>query len=94
MSAAISTSKNIRQKKVRLSKSMLKINNEDLEILYMLEKIKDDLDNLHNSFDQVTEPVLIDSCIFEIQSLHMKYKYYLQKCKERGLVAHGSSNSF
>lgn len=94
MSAAISTNRNIRQKKLRFSKSALKVKNEDLEILYMLEKIKDDLDNLHNSFDQVTEPVLIDSCIFEIQSLNMKYKYYLQKCKERGLVAHGTSYVF
>lgn len=94
MSAAISTSRNIKQKKIKLAKSALEVKNEDLEILYMLEKIKGDLDNLHNSYNQVTEPVLIDSLIYEIQSLNMKYQFYLQKCKERGLAAHGSMYDF
>ncbi|GHU76623.1 hypothetical protein FACS1894188_09430 [Clostridia bacterium] len=63
-----------------------KFRKEDIEILKMLEKIKSELRELHSNFDQVTEPVLIDSCIFEIQSLNMKYQYYHKACKERGIA--------
>ncbi|MDR3092278.1 MAG: YaaL family protein [Clostridiales bacterium] len=63
----------------------IKLKKDDAEILSTLEKIRAQLNELHKSFDQVTEPALIDSCIFEIQSLNMKYKYYYNQCKQRGL---------
>ena len=59
---------------------------EDILILTTLEKLKKDLDNIHSSLDSVTDPTLIDSFIFEMNALHMRYKFYLQACKEKGLA--------
>jgi len=59
---------------------------EDIFILTTLERLKKDLDNIHSSLNSVTDPTLIDSFIFEMNALHMRYKFYLQVCKEKGLV--------
>ena len=66
-----------------------KISEEDLEIVTNLEKTKRDLVDVHESFENATDPALVDSFIYEILSLNMKYKYFHQLCKERGLVAEG-----
>ncbi len=50
-----------------------------------LAKLKRELDFLHRGFDMATDPILIDSYIYEIMSVNMKYKFYLKLCKERGL---------
>jgi len=59
---------------------------EDLFIVSEITTLKQDLDCLHNRFDQAIDPVLIDSIIFEIQAVQMKYMYYLGLCKEKGIV--------
>lgn len=65
------------------------LSKEDIIIVSILEKLKNDLDYAHNGLDQVIDPILIDSYIFEINSINMKYKYYLNLCKERNLIADG-----
>lgn len=62
-----------------------KISPEDRDVAKILEQLKTDLDFLYNSFDHVTDPILIDGYIYEIMALQMKYKYYLRLCKNRGL---------
>ena len=62
---------------------------EEMEILMMLTKLKTELDDLHNHFDNTTDPVLIDSYVYEIMALHMKYKYYSRLCREKGIVGMG-----
>jgi len=59
---------------------------EDLRILKTLDQIKDDLSLAHQNFDETTNETLIDVYIYEIKSLHMKFKYYHEICKERGLI--------
>ncbi len=66
-----------------------KISNDDLEIVVSLEKLKKEINYLHSALNYVTDPTLIDSFIFETLALNMRYKYYLNLCKERGLVAEG-----
>ena len=78
---AIYTSKNF------FRKVNAHIAEEDLEILENLEILKQELNHLHNSIDYLTEPLLIDSCIYEIQSLNMRYQFYMQLCRQRGLAA-------
>ncbi len=58
---------------------------EDKSIIMVLENLKSNLDMKHNQFEFITEPLLIDSCIYEISALQNKYSYYLKLCKERGL---------
>lgn len=70
-------------------KEMLKypIIEDDKSIKKAVETLRWELEDLHNMFDQVTEPMLVDSIIYEIQSVQLRYAYYLDLCKERGIVA-------
>ena len=61
---------------------------EDKEILEILVMLKEDLDYVHHCLDITTEPILIDSYIYEIQSINMRYQFYMQQCKERGLSSY------
>ncbi|MDR2166964.1 MAG: YaaL family protein [Clostridiales bacterium] len=60
---------------------------EDVSILATLEKLQGDLANIHRSLDAVTDPDLIDSFIYEMNAINMRYKFYLQMCKDKGLVS-------
>jgi len=56
---------------------------EELEITKALEDLKRELDQLYNQFDFTTDPALIDGCIYSIKAANSKYKFYLDRCKER-----------
>jgi len=79
-------------KKLALKKQKGKIQEEDVLILSALEKIKEDLDNIYKSLDVVTDPVLIDSFIYEMNALNMRYKFYLEMCKKRGIISTSAIN--
>ena len=59
----------------------------DTAIIATLEKLKKDLDTIHSSLDSVTDPILIDSFIYEMNAVNMRYKFYLKMCKEKGLIS-------
>jgi len=59
---------------------------EDVRILKTLDQIKEALELAHQNFDETTNDTLIDVYVYEIKSLHMKFKYYHEICKARGLV--------
>ncbi|MCL1936143.1 MAG: YaaL family protein [Defluviitaleaceae bacterium] len=90
---AIDTSRIIEEKRrpIKSGRKLRKINShilqEDLEILEILETLKEDLTYIHACLDEITEPLLIDSYIFEVQAINKKYQFYLQLCKARGLAA-------
>ena len=69
-----------RQKNQNLSR-------DDVFIITTLEKLKKDLESTHHALDNVTDPDLIDSYVFELNAINMRYKVYLQMSKDRGLVA-------
>jgi len=58
----------------------------DEEILTTIESLREELSMLHNRFDQAIAPMLIDSLIYEIQAVHIRYEYYLNLCKERKIT--------
>lgn len=72
-------------KKVRRTKG------NDPDTKAMLRKLKADLDYLHSGFDTVTDPVMIDSLIYEIMSVNMKYKFFLDKCRAESNIDQGGS---
>lgn len=74
-------------RKKTLKSTKQRLSEEDTEIVCILERLKRDLKDMHNNLDYITDPILIDSCIYEIMSIHMRYQYYLKLCKEKGLVA-------
>jgi len=63
------------------------LSEEDQTVLQTLEELKRDLDLIHRTLDVVTDPILIDSFIYEMNAKNVRYKYYLNLCKEKGLVA-------
>lgn len=66
-----------------------KVNNESEEekLLKNIEIAKRALQNAYNNFDVVTDPDLIDSCIYEVKAKQMKYQYLISQAKEMNLIA-------
>jgi hypothetical protein len=61
---------------------------EDEEIIEAVNVIRRELDFLHNRYDNTSDAILIESLIYEIKAAHMKYQYYLNLCKDKGIVCH------
>jgi len=59
---------------------------EDMAILNTLDKIKHELAQAYQNFDEAVDDTLIDVYIYEMKALNMKFKYYSDMCKARGLV--------
>ena len=63
------------------------ISEEDHEIVAELNMLNDEIKSLHSGLDNTTDPALIDAYIYEIKALNMRYKYYLEICKQKGIAA-------
>jgi hypothetical protein len=55
--------------------------NKNKELIEHLKNLEYDLNCIHNRFNYVTEPLLIDSYSYELLSLHKKYQFYLKELK-------------
>lgn len=51
-------------------------------LLEHIEKTKSELDCAYSNFENATDPDLIDSSIYQLQSIQMRYKFLL-KCAKR-----------
>ena len=60
---------------------------DDQSIKLAIKVLRREIDDLHNMFDQATEFMLIDSIIYEMQAVQLRYMYYLELCKQRGIVS-------
>ena len=68
-------------------RSKNELSEEDKTILQTIDQIQADLDSIYKSLDFATDPALIDSFIFEMNALNMRYKFYLEECRQRGIIA-------
>ena len=57
---------------------------EEKEIFGNLHNLGSQLSLLHDQYDFLTDPALIDGCIYEIKSVQMKYTYYVRLCRKHG----------
>jgi len=48
-----------------------------------ISNIRDSLENAYSSFDSISDPLLMDACIFEINSLRARYNHALRSAKEK-----------
>ena len=71
----------------RKGREMRGLCKDDVFIVTTLEKLQKALENAHHALDNVTDPDLIDSYVFELNAINMRYKVYLQMSKERGIVS-------
>lgn len=62
------------------------INEEEL-LLNNIKIAKRALDTAYSNFDVVTEPELIDSCIYEVKAMQLKYEYLINQAKQMNIIA-------
>ena len=51
-------------------------------LLEDLARTKQDLEQAYANFEHVVEPDLIDSCIYQLNAVQMKYKFLLGRAKQ------------
>ena len=59
---------------IRLQRALLKA-----ELEAELRQVQMDMNTAYSQFDQVTDPELIDSCIYEVNAGWKRYSYLLRK---------------
>lgn len=57
---------------------------ERRELLYAIKNTREQLSRARISFDNVSDPDLVDATIYEINSLQAHYSYLLRRAKEQG----------
>lgn len=60
-------------------------NKEHRDLLSDLAKTKTDLDIAYSNFENVIDPDLIDSCIYELNAVQKKYKFLYERVKQHEL---------
>jgi len=58
----------------------------DLEIVAALNEASSDMAYIHSCFDYITDELLIDCLIYELKAVSLRHKYFLNLCKEKGIV--------
>lgn len=58
---------------------------ERRDLLSDLAKTKADLDLAYSNFENVIDPDLIDSCIYELNAVQKKYKFLYERVKQQDL---------
>jgi hypothetical protein len=58
---------------------------ERKELISDLAKTKADLDLAYSNFENVLDPDLIDSCIYELNAVQKKYKFLYERVKQQDL---------
>jgi hypothetical protein len=89
MAAAIASGKKTSTFSKIFGKKQKRLTREDMEIVAALEAVKADMEFLHNCFEHTTDAILVDSLVYELKAANLKYQYYLNMCKEKGIV-HGT----
>lgn len=54
---------------------------KDDPLLFELAKTKIELETAYSNFENVTDPDLIDSSIYEVNAVQQRYKYLLRQIK-------------
>jgi hypothetical protein len=73
-------------KKIKQKNKTDALSAEDEQIIIAFNTVKGDLDNLHNRYDQTTDPLMLESIIYELKAANLRFMYYLNLCKDRGIV--------
>lgn len=71
--------------KERLKRQEQEDNHEKEKLLLDIKKVSGQIDRIETCFQMTCDEDLIDSCIYELESLHARYRYLLRKAKELGI---------
>jgi len=70
-----------------ISTKSRELNLEDMEIVAALNEATGDMAFIHSCFDHITEELLIDCLIYELKAVSLRHKFFLNLCKEKGIVS-------
>ncbi len=56
---------------------------EEYDIVLAIEKIKSDIVCVQKILDNITDPILIDSFLFEEKALNLRFQYYINLCRDK-----------
>jgi hypothetical protein len=51
-------------------------------LMYEIAKTQKDLESAYQSFENVIDPDLIDSCIYEVNAIQHRYRFLLREAKK------------
>lgn len=63
-------------------------NNMKRQLINDLMQVHDELQQTRNYFDLVNDLDLIESCIYQMESLETKYNYLLKEARKKGIQCH------
>jgi len=75
------------ERRIKTQKISGTLISEEREIIEALEDLKRELNILYAQFNFMTDPSLIDGCIYDIKAANAKYTFYLNRCKEKSIKA-------
>lgn len=68
------------------SKTILRDEMKPHPLIIAIRQVCESIDVVQNRFEQETDPDLIESSIYELQSLRAKYRYLLRTARKEGIV--------
>lgn len=54
-------------------------------LLDQIEQVRAHLEQMQNTFDTLTDHDLIESCIYQMESLEVRYNYLLKQARKQGI---------
>lgn len=66
----------------------------EYDLLKEIDDVRMRLESVHSRFDYVIEEDLVDSCIYEIESLESRYQFLLRQAKQKNLICENTAVGF
>ena len=66
----------------------------EYDLLREIDDVRLRLESVHSRFDYVIEEDLVDSCIYEIESLESRYQFLLRQAKQKNLICENTAVGF
>ena len=67
---------------MQLFKKKIKIPKESIMLMNEINRTKIAMESAYSNFENVVDPDLIDSCIYELNAIQNRYRFLLKQAKE------------
>ena len=67
-------------------KKMLREDAVPHPVILAIRQVCESIDAVQSRFDQETDPDLIEACVYELQALRAKYRYFLRVARSEGVI--------
>ena len=70
-----------------ISRKVLREDAAPHPIIVAIRQVCESMDAVENRFKVETDPDLIEACVYEMQSLRAKYRYFLRLARSSGIAS-------